>query len=441
MSKCICAICGNDNPFTLPDQLLEAATSEKLIVFAGAGISTESRTVFPDTFAEVIADRAGIDDTAAADLSFPQIMDAFCERHSRSELVQEILKRFEYVNSYWFLREVATEFHASLSRIPFISVIVTTNWDNYFEEHCDALPIVVPEDYSFWDMPRRRVLKIHGSVANVGTIVATSADYTACDERLRSGLLGATLQHLLATNTVVFVGYSLRDPDFLSLYSALKEQLGVFMPRSYIVTLDDTEAFEGHPEATLIRTSGAHFVAELKRTLTEQGWMLNEEQVGVAHMCLERARAANRELFRAFPPKEHPAVIYSAAYQDGIVHACQRIVTRSKSGDYMTEGSVLHRLHSYDGIAERMIDEERWFDLAYVDGVLMGISSMLMSERDFRKMPLYYLIGSSKRLDTVEKFAKELPKAHKLHKKAYKSAVKTVSRLGEEMVVYHTPFI
>lgn len=86
-----------------------------------------------------------------------------------------------------------------------IDEIVTTNWDTYFEELCFATPIVEPHDYAYWNLPGRKVFKIHGSTNNVGSLVATEQDYAECYERLRTGLVGASLKHMLATKVLVFL--------------------------------------------------------------------------------------------------------------------------------------------------------------------------------------------------------------------------------------------
>jgi hypothetical protein len=101
-----------------------------------------------------------------------------------------------------------------MSTIWQFSDIVTTNWDDFFERECLALPFVAPEDFVFWGVPGRRVLKIHGSMLNLGSIVATREDYTACSEKLTANLIGGSLKHILGIHTAVFVGYSLRDDDF-----------------------------------------------------------------------------------------------------------------------------------------------------------------------------------------------------------------------------------
>ena len=41
--NCNCAICQNNLPFTMPDEIISAARQGNLVLFCGAGISTEKK--------------------------------------------------------------------------------------------------------------------------------------------------------------------------------------------------------------------------------------------------------------------------------------------------------------------------------------------------------------------------------------------------------------
>ncbi len=75
--NCDCAYCKNNLPFDLSSEIIDAAISGELIVFAGAGISTESKLVFKETlYEDVIAD-LNID--PKKNIDFPTAMTAFCK--------------------------------------------------------------------------------------------------------------------------------------------------------------------------------------------------------------------------------------------------------------------------------------------------------------------------------------------------------------------------
>ena len=96
--------------------------------------------------------------------------------------------------------------------------------------------------------------------AITSSIVATKEDYEKCYKRLSTGLIGANLKTLLATKTILFVGYSFRDFDFVKVIKLLKEEMGAVYPHFFIVSLDNNfpETINGL-RFTHIKTSGTYF--------------------------------------------------------------------------------------------------------------------------------------------------------------------------------------
>jgi len=234
--KTDCQICSLRRQFVLPREILDALAKKQLVIFAGSGVCTEGRLVFPRTLYEEMRGDLGIRDA----IDFPELMSEFCRRYGRKALVQRIKHRLDYMKWFPEVYHRATRFHKELSTIPHVQDIVTTNWDDLFERECDATPIVSPEDFAaFSDVSDRRVFKIHGSITNIGSIVATREDYDKSYESLRTGTIGDALKVLLASKVVVFVGYSLQDEDFNRLYQTLNEEMQGLLPKSFLVTLNE----------------------------------------------------------------------------------------------------------------------------------------------------------------------------------------------------------
>lgn len=236
LTKAECSICKSHHQFSMPDEIIEAIKQEKLVIFVGAGVSTENQNVFGYSLYEDILYDLGI--KKSQNISFSNLMSKFCEQpNGRSKLLQKIKNRFDYIDSFPQLYQIATNFHQELSTIYQVNEIITTNWDDYFEKECGAIPIVTPEDFAFWDYPGRKVFKIHGSINNYGSIVATEEDYKKCYKKLRSGLIGSSLKLILATKVVLFLGYSFGDEDFNKIYNLLKKEMKGILPHAYIITL------------------------------------------------------------------------------------------------------------------------------------------------------------------------------------------------------------
>jgi NAD-dependent SIR2 family protein deacetylase len=265
LTEAECIICKNHHPFSMPDEIIEAVKEGKLVIFAGAGISTENRNVFRYSLYKDVLDDLGIE--KRQDITFSNLMSEFCKQpNGRSKLLQKIKNRFDYVNSFPELYRTATTFHRELSTNYQVSEIITTNWDDYFEKECGAIPIVSPEDFAFWDYPDRKVFKIHGSINNYGSIVATEEDYNKCYKNLTSGLIGSRLKLVLATKVVLFLGYSFGDEDFNKIYNLLRKEMKGILPHAYIVTLDGhlKEKFSKQ-DITPIITDATYFISIIKK--------------------------------------------------------------------------------------------------------------------------------------------------------------------------------
>src|SRR5260221_6178727 len=86
-----CEYCRNQRPFEIPKRVVDACLKFDLVIFAGAGISTESSRVLPWTVYSEAASEVG----AQPDSSFPAVMTALQQRLGRPDLLQLIKRRFD----------------------------------------------------------------------------------------------------------------------------------------------------------------------------------------------------------------------------------------------------------------------------------------------------------------------------------------------------------
>lgn len=113
--NCECAICKNNKPFELPKEIIEAVIEGNLVLFCGAGISTEGQTVLPYSFYESIKNDLEIEDDT---ISFSCLMQQYCdEPNGRKRLLRKIRDRFQYIHSFSELERQATAFHRELAAI------------------------------------------------------------------------------------------------------------------------------------------------------------------------------------------------------------------------------------------------------------------------------------------------------------------------------------
>lgn len=438
-----CLWCQNDIPFELPDEIIEATLKGELVLFCGAGVSTEGKTVLPNSFYSEIQAELGESDNTVC---FSELMQRYCNQpNGRKKLLNRIRERFQYIHSFPELERQATRFHRELSEIYPIKTIVTTNWDTYFEKMSGAIPITIPEDFAFWDEQSRFVLKIHGSISNLGSIIATSEDYKMCYRQLQNGIIGATLKTILSTKTVVFIGFSFGDEDFSQIIEYLRNEMGDLYPYIYIVTLDSSlKERLNYNNCTVINTSGTYFLQQLKESLIEKKVIKNCNILPEINTALEIARILHREVSK-IDLMNYPSVIYTLSYQDGIIHAWERYLQCYCSGEYNCPGYIERVINSYEGLAENARKNKNYWDMAYCNGYVNAVCYIDLCEtrEDMDpEFPFFYLPGRElcetdreKYLDEMERFSKGKSKyavyARELVKK----------KIGDGIVVHHPPYL
>ena len=431
-----CVFCKNNINFELPEELIQKTLKGDVVIFAGAGISTESSTVFPSSFYAECALELGLD--PEGDISFPEMMSKYVSKFNRRKLLQEIKKRFDYVDSFKDLRWASSRFHKELSTIPYLRDIVTTNWDTLFEEETGAIPLVTPEDYAFWDLPARKVFKIHGSMSNIGTLIATEEDYKECYRALHKGTLGASLKHMLATKTLVFIGYSFRDDDFKRIYGYIQKEMGDVIPESYVVTTS-TSRPALVKNSVVIQTGGEYFIQKLKKALVDQETMLPDSRFEKLDELLFWVSDAHHELIEFDSFSKYPELIYTSAYQEGMLHALERIRTRHNTGEYSDPHHIQHTVHSYQRLLKGAIRSKKYFDASYIEGYLDGLLCLVI-DGYVNQVPLFYLYGYDESMDDIKTFKKLLGKGHTT-KTALRKAEQIMKKRVGNLQPVHTPFL
>lgn len=441
-AKEYCAICKDFHDFALPNDLFEALVNHELVIFAGAGVSTENKNVFPSTLYEDILGELGYSHDKG--ISFPEVMSEYCRKTGdRRALIDRIRTRIDYVHSFPELYRGAVGFHKQLAIMPCINEIVTTNWDDFFEVECHATPFVYEQDMAFWDRPVRKVLKLHGSINNLGSIVVTSEDYEKRYQSLNTGLVGSQLKLLIANRKLVFVGYSFGDEDFSRVYSFVRAQLGDFMTKPYIVTVDklNDEKWKGLGLEP-IYTAGEYFLQVLTHELELRGCLLPSRSITAAQEELGLIRREHSRLAKNVNLLEQPEVIYCLSYQDGIIHAFEHFLHHVDYGESLCENKIHRVLVGYERLIKKKKAQRKWFDVAYLKGYLNGHIFVLTSKEESRYFPRYLDLSLNNELRTFDEYRDSLSIAEGRRKSITDYALRFVKQIPDKsLVVQHTPFL
>lgn len=127
--------------------------------------------------------------------------------------------------------------HAAFCRIPF-EIVCTTNFEFLLERSYANIdrycyPVVDEDQLSVFGLTPSTItlLKLHGDLNHPSRMIATEDDYDSFLSRYP--LLSTYLANLLISRTAFFVGYSLDDPDFRSVWQVIGDRLGRLRRQAY----------------------------------------------------------------------------------------------------------------------------------------------------------------------------------------------------------------
>lgn len=235
---------------TVPDRLIRSVRDRRCILFVGSGLS--SLAGYP-TWSQLIGRLvAEAKLSPRARLEGLEAMEARRDYLMLAEFARETLGPWDYTR---LLKEAVghplppSPVHQLIAETDYRGII-TTNYDRLLE-HTMAqvrhqLPVVFTTEgiaamgNALFD-PDLFIYKLHGDITSPGTIVLSSRDYDRLilrNPHVRSFLFGAVLNH-----TLLFVGYSLSDPDFNLILRELTLIFENYVPAHYAL-LPNPGAFE-----------------------------------------------------------------------------------------------------------------------------------------------------------------------------------------------------
>lgn len=443
--SCACAICALQLDFELDPHLLSEIEKHNCAIFAGAGISTEARYTHPQTLYVELEQELECEEG----LSFPELVDRYEARpNGRQQLISKILDRFAYIDGFRELKGTATKFHVELSTMPYFRTLITTNWDRYFEDECGATPFVYESDVPFWEVAKRPLLKIHGSIDNYASIVASSEDYLECEHRLREGALGAILKQIFATKTLIFCGYSANDSDFLNIFNIIQTGLGAFARTHYLVSPYVTEEDINRLKIMniiCIRTDATYFMSVVKTHMCEKFCFANDDSFDVVLAILYKLVEEHLKFTNSYRPAKAPHLIFTTVYQDGLIHALKRIIDLRRTGAYSDLHEVRGQIGAYDQRIKQYSKKRDYWEVSYFTGYMTGLQFFdllnLCDPNEAIPIPFYFHPGIG-HIEDRKSYDSQVRKNPTVHKGALKQAQMILERSGwaGAEVVQHLPW-
>lgn len=207
-------------------EIVAAIRSGKCAIFVGAGLSIGAGLPSGASLAQSLLDELRCQTNA----DFQTIAQAYAYTRGRKDLEEKVQKVIDITN------KKPTENHRLIASLG-VDILITTNYDDLLERELDCPQnniIIEDTDLVNTNTKETLVVKIHGDLRRPHTIVLTKNDYFLCYRKRE--LIWNYVSVLLAQRSFVFLGYSLRDPDFSQMQAQLIHYLGQnIMKRSYAV--------------------------------------------------------------------------------------------------------------------------------------------------------------------------------------------------------------
>lgn len=100
-----------------------------------------------------------------------------------------------------------------------VAGFITTNYDNFLESITDNFNVYIGQENLIFSQTSNigEIYKIHGCTSQPETIIINTKDYTAFNRN--ATYLAAKLMTIFMENPIVFIGYSLSDPNIQAIFS------------------------------------------------------------------------------------------------------------------------------------------------------------------------------------------------------------------------------
>jgi len=228
----------------VPELLIKQIIQGNCVLFAGAGLSISAGLPCWQTLLKRMIDWSG---AHSVDVSDQDELHKYIREGDLLLVADEMRERMGDHNFREFMADVflrdagakPTETQMLLTKIPFSSII-TSNYDKLIETAYAISNGSVPHVFTQEDYPELsaslrtedfHVLKLHGTIDRIQTIVLGRSDYRRVMQA--NPAYRQYLNTLFSTKTVFFLGFGFTDPDLLLLLDELRITFESYASKHY----------------------------------------------------------------------------------------------------------------------------------------------------------------------------------------------------------------
>lgn len=251
--------------------LFEKIRAYEVILFLGAGASLEAGYPNGNNLKKSFLKKLSKSEKLLIDENLP--LSNFTEEFCRiKDDERKTLNRILY-NQFVLRKPKSIKWHKVLSLISHFHTIITTNYDQLLEESYGNKAQIL---YSSKDIAQKKqgiqteIYKIHGDPKNFDCII-TSSDYNHLfSENKLENIFWSELKSKIINNHVLFIGYSLEDPNINVIFDQIWNELGKNAKTSYFIAPDTPNHKVKHLARNNIKylnMKASDFLAQLKRDI------------------------------------------------------------------------------------------------------------------------------------------------------------------------------
>ncbi len=226
---------------SIPQQLIEKLRFSECVAFIGAGFSV--RAGFP-TWYQLIGSMIlwCEKNKITLDRSIAEAMDTGRLIEASNEIFHKVTEKCGTEEIQKLLNSILADsekqpqtVHRLLSKIPFTAVF-TTNFDTLLERQYPTARVFTYQSNSeyveYYREKHFHIFKLHGTVSNVPCIW-TERHFAELKYASHYRELQEHLKVVLSSRTILFMGYSFRDPDMEMVLAYLKTNHGAYAGKHY----------------------------------------------------------------------------------------------------------------------------------------------------------------------------------------------------------------
>lgn len=211
----------------LPASLVDAFAKGSCVVVIGSGISTAAtggRIQGWDDFVKGLSSELRTEGLVEDEIEDPLLVAEIYKYYKKGTFFDKVQEKYRLPDYEYDLT-----LYRLLSQLP-TQIFITTNWDPLLENSFAKLAIpyhldVQGNNLSTW--PQRElplIEKIHGTYDNPDTIVATQTDYAIYHQKFDTAY--GVLKGELTKSSFFYLGFGMRDPNFVRLHLEVRYRLG-----------------------------------------------------------------------------------------------------------------------------------------------------------------------------------------------------------------------